>query len=96
MGITYKIDVENGVIFTVAEGEIGAADIQANTTRFTADPLYTPNLPQLFDGRSAQFSFSSANSPLLVFALLGLIPVPPLFIMGIVLMIIWALYNKAS
>ena len=36
-----------------------------------------------------------ANSALLVFALLALIPIPPFFIMGIVLMIIWAaLQNK--
>lgn len=62
MGITYKIDVEAGVIFTVAEGEIGAADIRANTIRFTADPLYTPNLPQIFDGRSARFSFSGEEA----------------------------------
>ena len=36
-----------------------------------------------------------ANTSLLVFALLALIPVPPFLVMGIVLMIIWvALDNK--
>ena len=62
MGITYKIDSEAGVIFTVAEGEIGAADIQANITRFTADPLYNPNLAQLFDGLSATLSYSGEEA----------------------------------
>ena len=37
-----------------------------------------------------------ANPALLVFALLGLIPFPPTVIMGIVLMIIWTLHNKAT
>ena len=37
-----------------------------------------------------------ANPALLVFALLALIPVPPFLILGIVLMIIWALHNKAA
>ena len=62
MGITYKFDVDAGVVLTVAEGEIGAADIKANTIRFTADPLYSPNLPQLFDARSAHLSFSGGEA----------------------------------
>ncbi len=37
-----------------------------------------------------------ANPALLVFALLALIPLPPTLIMGIVLMIVWALHNKAA
>ena len=62
MGISFKIDAEAGFIFTVAEGEIGAADIQAHITRYTADPLYNPNLGQLFDARSAQISFSGGEA----------------------------------
>ena len=37
-----------------------------------------------------------ANPSLLVFALLALISLPPILIMGIVLMIIWALQKKAD
>ncbi len=37
-----------------------------------------------------------ANSILLVFALIALIPVPPTVIMGIVLMIIWSLHKKTA
>ena len=37
-----------------------------------------------------------ANPALLVFALLGLVPLPPLLIMGIVLMIIWSLHDEAG
>ena len=39
---------------------------------------------------------AGASPALLVFALLGLIPVPPLLVMGIVLMIIWALHKNAA
>ena len=37
-----------------------------------------------------------ASPVLLAFALFALIPVPPILILGIVLMIIWALHNKAD
>ena len=37
-----------------------------------------------------------ANTALLVFALLALIPIPPFLIMGILLMIIWAALNNKS
>ena len=37
-----------------------------------------------------------ANSVLLAFALFALIPLPPILIMGIVLMIIWAQHNKTG
>ncbi len=39
---------------------------------------------------------AGASPALLVFALLGLLPVPPILVMGIVVMIIWALHNKAA
>ena len=62
MGITYKIAVEAGVIFTVAEGEIGASEIRDNRDRLVADPMFNPNFNRLFDARSAQFSFSSEEA----------------------------------
>ena len=62
MGITYKIDAEAGVIYTVAEGEIGAAEIQDLRNRYTADPLYNPNFATLFDARSAKFSGSGEEA----------------------------------
>ena len=58
MGITYKIEAEAGMISIVAEGEIGAVDLRDSLARFAADPLFTPDLAQLFDGRLAKFSFS--------------------------------------
>ena len=62
MGITYKIDENAGVIFSFAEGEIGAADIQANWKRISADPLFQPDFGHLFDGRSAKITFSGADA----------------------------------
>lgn len=37
-----------------------------------------------------------ANSSLLVFALLALIPIPPFIVMGVVLMIVWALHRNTD
>jgi len=58
MGITYKIDVEKSVVISTAEGRIGAEELLANLYRFSADPLYNSDFGHLFDGRSAQISFS--------------------------------------
>ncbi len=37
-----------------------------------------------------------ANTTLLVFAMLGLIPVPPLIILGVLMIIIWTLHRRAG
>ena len=65
MGITYKIDAEAGIIYSVAEGDIGVADLRASVNQFMADPLYTPNLQHLFDGRAANFYFSGEEAKIL-------------------------------
>ena len=43
-----------------------------------------------------QMLSGGANSALLVFALLALIPLPPFLIMGFVLMIIWTLHKNTD
>ena len=62
MGITYKIDAEAGVIYSFAEGDIGAADFRDVRKKIPADPLFHPDLVSLFDGRSAQISFSGEEA----------------------------------
>ncbi len=62
MGLTYKIDVEAGVIYSFAEGKIGAADLQDRRNRFTADPLYHPSFVHLSDFRSAQVNFTGEEA----------------------------------
>ena len=62
MGISFKIDAKAGIIFSVAEGKNDGADLQGLHTRFAADPLYQPEFPHLFDGRSAKFSFSGREA----------------------------------
>ena len=62
MGITYRIDVEAGVIYSVAEGEIGAVDIQNIRNDRAAEPLYHSKLDHLFDGRLATFKFSGEEA----------------------------------
>ncbi len=37
-----------------------------------------------------------ANTALLVFAMLGLIPVPPLIILGVLMIIIWTLHSRTG
>ena len=37
-----------------------------------------------------------ANTVLMVFAFLALLPFPPAIVMGIVIMIIWAVHNRAA
>ncbi len=39
---------------------------------------------------------NKAHAVLLTFACIGLVPVPPTVIMGIVLMIVWSRYNKPA
>ncbi len=62
MGLTYKIDVEAGVILTFGEGEINAADIREVRARYSADPLYNPKFHSLFDGRSAKISYGGEEA----------------------------------
>ncbi len=42
-----------------------------------------------------QMLSAKPNQVLLVFAFLALFPVPPAIVMGIVIMIIWAIHHKA-
>ena len=37
-----------------------------------------------------------ANTALLVFAMMGLIPVPPLIILGVLMIIIWTLHRRTG
>ena len=65
MGITYKIDTEAGVIYSVGEGDVGAADIQNVRNKRAADPLYHSKLDILFDARLATFKFSGDEAQIL-------------------------------
>lgn len=62
MGITYKIDVEFGVIYAFGEGDIGAAEIREVRERIAADALFHSELNSLFDARLATFSFSGEEA----------------------------------
>ena len=66
MGLTYRIDAEAGVIYSVAEGEIVAADILGRREQLKADPLYSPDFVLLTDARSAQYNLSGEEARSLV------------------------------
>ena len=58
----YNIDVDSGIVYSVGEGKIEAADFRDLSQRFSADPLYHPDLDHLFDGRLVVFSFSGKEA----------------------------------
>ena len=58
MGITYKIDLEAGIIYAVGSGNIGAEDIESFRNELISDPRYRPDLLGLVDLRMAQLKFS--------------------------------------
>ena len=62
MGITYKIDIEFGVIFLVGTGTIGAKDIQEYFKNVISNPHFRPNLNIISDYRMARMNFSGAES----------------------------------
>lgn len=49
MPVTYRIDVENGVVVTAASGSPTAQDILACRATMAADPDFSPDMKQLVD-----------------------------------------------
>ena len=58
MGFVFEIDVEEGIIYSIAEGTIGLEDIQANGEKLVADPRYHPDLSHIIEFRLSRLSLS--------------------------------------
>ena len=56
MGINFKIDTEEGIIYSLAEGTIRAEDILANRKNLRADPDFSPSLGHIMEFRMSGMS----------------------------------------
>ena len=61
MGISFKIDAEEGIIYAIAEGNIRPDDVQAYRKNLRTDPKYQPGLGEIIEYRSAQFLLSDED-----------------------------------
>ena len=62
MGINFKIDEEEGIIYAIAEGTIGPEDIHAHRKSLLADPGFRPDLVEIIEYRLSGFSFSDEEA----------------------------------
>ncbi len=69
MGISFGIDVEEGIIYAIAEGKIGPEELQAYITNLRADPKFHPALVQVIEFRLAVPNMTDADIKTLVSAL---------------------------
>ncbi len=53
MGISFEIDAEEGVIYSIAEGKIGLEDLKTYITDLWADPNFSPDLGHILELRLA-------------------------------------------
>ena len=62
MGISFEIDTEEGVIYSIAEGKIGLADLQAHREKLVADPRYHPDLGHIIEFRLGHLIISEEEA----------------------------------
>ena len=61
MGISIKIDTEEGIIYALAEGKIGPDDILAYRKDLRADPKYNPDFGLIFEFRLSNLGISDSE-----------------------------------
>ena len=62
MGINCKIDEEEGIISSLAEGAVGPEDIHSHRKNLPADPGFHPELVEIFQCRLSRFRFSDEGA----------------------------------
>ncbi len=62
MGISFKIDSDEGVVYSIAEGIIRAEDIWSYRKNLQADPKYHTGLCEIVECRLSRFSISDEES----------------------------------
>ena len=62
MGISYEIAAEEGIIYTIAEGNIRLEEIQAFRKILLADPKFRPGLGEIVEYRLAKISISDEDA----------------------------------
>ena len=58
MGINFKIEAGEGIIYSMAEGTIRLEDIQVHRKSLLADPKFHPDLVEIFEYRLSRFKFT--------------------------------------
>ena len=68
MGISFEINAEEGVIYSIAEGTIGLEDSLAHRKNLLADPKFHPDLVEIVEFRLSGFRFSPEEVKALTFS----------------------------
>ena len=69
MGISFKIDAEEGIIYSFAEGKIRLGDLQTYMIDLRADPNFSPDLVHIIEFRLAQQNITDEEIKALASAL---------------------------
>ena len=69
MGINFEIDTEEGVIYSIAEGKIGLAELQTYVADLRADPNFSRDLAIIIEFRLAQQNITDEEVKALASAL---------------------------
>ena len=62
MGISFKIDAEEGIIYAIAEGTIGLKDFLAHRKNVRDDPDFSPRLVHIFEFRMSGMSITDSEA----------------------------------
>ena len=62
MGISFKIDTEEGIIYAIAEGAIGLEDNQAFRKNLLADPNFSTELVAIIEYRMSSIRMSGEEN----------------------------------
>ncbi len=71
MGISFEIDTEEDIIYSIAEGKIGLKDFQAYEKNLLADPKFHTNLGEIIEFRLAGSKITDVEVEALASALLA-------------------------
>ena len=69
MGISFEIDGEDGIIYSIAEGKIGLGDLQTYVANLQADPSFSRDLAIIIEFRLAQQNITDEEVEALASAL---------------------------
>ena len=69
MGISFKIDTEEGIVYAMAEGTIGLEEIEAFRKNMFADPNFSPDLVTIVEYRMSSIKLSEKEAEALAFSL---------------------------
>ena len=69
MGISYYIDSEEGVVYSIAEGKIGLEELQAFRNNLLAEPNFSSELVLIIEFRMSSMKMSNEETEAYAFSL---------------------------